>query len=96
MSAAPHARKVIMVRRLVVLTLLLSVQSGCPHAWGRDGTIEEALTRDMDAYYSLRNCALDKDEWDDVCKTFHERRNNLRAQQACPLECRPPLRPGRP
>ncbi|HLM42510.1 MAG TPA: hypothetical protein VK458_01530 [Myxococcaceae bacterium] len=84
-----------MVRRLVMLTLLLTVQTGCPHAWGRQGTIEKALKRDMDAYYSLRDCALEKLEWDDLCATFHERKDNPAAQQACPLECRPPP-PGMP
>jgi len=78
-----------MVRRLVVLTLLLSVQTGCPHAWGRAGTIEEALERDMDAYYSMKACPLDKDDWVDVCATFYERKNNPAAQELCPPECRP-------
>jgi len=85
-----------MVRRLVMLTLLLSVQTGCPHAWGRDGTIEEALKRDMDAYYSMPNCTLEKAEWDDVCATFYERKDNPAAQELCPLECRPTRPPDMP
>ncbi len=83
-----------MVRRLVVLTLLLSVQTGCPHAWGREGTIEEALQRDMDVYYSMKDCALDKQEWFDLCAKFYEREDNPMAQQLCPPECRPSRPPG--
>ena len=78
-----------MVRRLVVLTLLLSVQTGCPHAWGRDGTIEEALERDMDAYYSMPACALDGEAWKKWCMNFHQEKNDPEAQRRCPPECRP-------
>jgi hypothetical protein len=85
-----------MARRFLLLTLLLTVQVGCPHAWGRGGTLEEALQRDMDAYHSMKDCALDKEEWVDLCATFHERKNHPAAQRLCPLECRPPLSPGMP
>jgi hypothetical protein len=78
-----------MVRRPVMLTLLLTVQTGCPHAWGRDGTIEEALERDMDAYYSMKDCALDAEAWKNSCMNFHQEKNDPAAQRRCPLECRP-------
>lgn len=84
-----------MARRLLLL-VLLTVEVGCPHAWGREGTVEQALKRDMTEYYLMRGCALDKDEWADVCATFHERKNNPAAQGLCPIECRPPLPPGMP
>jgi len=35
-----------MTRRLVVLVLLLTMETGCPHAWGRGGTIEVAPQKD--------------------------------------------------
>jgi hypothetical protein len=78
-----------MVRRFVVLTLLLTVQTGCPHAWGRDGTIEEALARDINEYYSMQDCALDEDAWEKRCLDFHQKKNDPKAQEHCPPECRP-------
>ena len=84
-----------MAGRFLMLTLLLAVEVGCPHTWGREGTIQEALQRDMTAYYAMKDCALPKEEWVDLCETFHERGNNPAAQQLCPLECRPPP-PGLP
>jgi len=85
-----------MARRLLVLTLLLTVQLGCPHAWGREGTVEQALKRDLIEYSAMRGCGLDRDEWVDICAAFHERKNNPTAQRLCPLECRPPPPPGSP
>jgi len=79
-----------MVRRLVMLTLLLSVQTGCPHAWGREGTIEEALERDMDAYYSMDDCVLDAKVWEEWCFDFHQKKKkDPQVQERCPPECRP-------
>jgi hypothetical protein len=72
-----------------MLTLLLSVQTGCPHAWGIDGTIEEALERDIDAYYSMPDCALDEGAWKKRCFDFHQKKNDPKAQASCPPECRP-------
>ncbi len=72
-----------------LLVLLLTVQVGCPHAWGREGTIDQALKRDLLEYSSMRDCALDEEEWADVCEAFHERKNNPVAQRLCPPECRP-------
>jgi hypothetical protein len=77
-----------MARRLLLL-MLLTVQLGCPHAWGREGTIEEALERDMDAYFSMRDCALDQDTWEASCLNFDQKKNDPEAQRRCPLECRP-------
>jgi hypothetical protein len=74
----------------VLLVLLLTVQVGCPHAWGREGTIEEALKRDMDAYYSMKDCALDDEAWEVACLDFHQKKNEPEAQRECPPECRPP------
>ena len=75
---------------LLTLSLLLLIATvGCPHAWSREGTIEQALERDMIEYYSMKDCSLDKPEWDDVCAAFYERADNPMAQQLCPPECRP-------
>jgi hypothetical protein len=79
-----------MAGRILMLALLLTVQVGCPHAWGRDGTIEQALKRDQLEYSSMRQCPLDVEEWIDVCEDYHKRSNNPMAQRLCPPECRPP------
>ncbi|HYO68993.1 MAG TPA: hypothetical protein VEU33_23230 [Archangium sp.] len=88
-----------MTTRVAMLTLsplLLLATVGCPHAWSRDGTIEQALERDMIEYYSMKDCALQKDEWVDACTSFHEREDNPMAQQVCPPECRPSPPSGKP
>ena len=88
-----------MTSRVALLTLvppLLITSVGCPHSWSREGTIEQALERDMIEYYAMRNCGLDKEEWIDVCAKFYERESNLMAQQLCPPECRPTRPPGMP
>jgi hypothetical protein len=79
-----------MARRLLLLTLLLTAQVGCPHAWGRGGTIEEALARDINEYYSMRNCSLDEEAWENSCLGFHQKKDDPEAQKDCPPECRPP------
>ncbi|MCY1082693.1 hypothetical protein [Archangium lansingense] len=84
------------VTLLTLLPLLLIATVGCPHAWGRNGTIEQALERDVSEYYSLRDCTLDKQEWFDLCATFYERESNSMARQLCPPECRPSRPPGNP
>ncbi len=84
------------VALMTLLPLLLVTVVGCPHAWSRDGTIEQALERDMIEYYSMKDCAIQKDDWDDLCATFYERENNPMAQQLCPPECRPKRPTGKP
>ncbi|KFA87894.1 hypothetical protein [Archangium violaceum] len=85
--------------RAVMLTLsplLLIATVGCPHAWSRDGTIEQALERDMNEYYSMKDCALDEEDWMKFCMKYHEPGNTPEAQQRCLPECRPGRPPGRP
>ncbi|HEX5749893.1 MAG TPA: hypothetical protein VFZ09_26920 [Archangium sp.] len=84
------------VAMLTLSPLLLISTVGCPHAWSREGTIDKALERDMIEYYSMKDCALDKQEWEDACATFYERASNPAAQQLCPPECRPTPPPGTP
>ncbi|WP_375768663.1 hypothetical protein NR798_44465 [Archangium gephyra] len=84
------------VALLMLLPLLLIATVGCPHAWGREGTLEQALERDMLEYYSMSDCALDDGEWMKLCKNYHGRGNTPEAQQDCPPECRPPPPDNRP
>ncbi len=82
-----------MARQVLMLALLLAFETACPHAWGRGGTIDRAAERDMLEYHSRRNCPLDEEDWMDFCADFHAHKNDPKAQQLCPLECRPNGRP---
>ncbi|REG15344.1 hypothetical protein ATI61_12620 [Archangium gephyra] len=84
------------VAMLTLASLLLIATVGCPHAWSREGTIEQALGQDMIEYYSMKDCALDDEEWMKRCKNYHGRGNTPEMQQRCPLECRPPQPDHRP
>lgn len=78
-----------MPRRLLMLIPVLVLETGCPHAWGRGGTIDEALTKDMRDYLSNRNCTLQDEEWWEQCGENFWSRPDIE-QYACPLECQPP------
>lgn len=72
------------MRRVLALVLLLTVETACPHAWGRDGTIDRALEQDMIEYYSVKECSLDKKSWMEHCNDP----SNPDKQRLCPMECR--------
>ena len=72
-----------MPRRLLVLALL-AVETGCPHAWGRDGTIEMALRRDLTESRVNRPCQLSPETWREICR---DAKNPILS--GCPVECRP-------
>jgi hypothetical protein len=72
-----------MPRRLVVVVLLLAVETGCPHAWGRGGTIEMALSRDLTESRVDRPCRLSTAQWKELCV---DAENPILA--GCPVECR--------
>lgn len=72
-----------MTGRLLVLALLLAVETGCPHASGRDGTIEMALRRDLTESRVNRPCQLSTEKWNELCV---DAENPILA--GCPPECR--------
>jgi hypothetical protein len=72
-------------RRLLALTPLITVGTGCPHAFGRGGTIEMALRKDMSEYYSNRACHMPHKRWLEFC----DNRNGRKIQPECPKACRP-------
>ncbi|WNG51346.1 hypothetical protein F0U60_49850 [Archangium minus] len=74
------------MRRVLALVLLLTVETACPHAWGREGTIDRALEQDMIEYYSMKECSLDEKSWMELCNDP----SNPDKQRHCPTECRPP------
>ncbi|WNG44152.1 hypothetical protein F0U60_08570 [Archangium minus] len=78
-----------MPRRLLMLVPLLVLETGCPHAWGRGGTIDKALAKDMREYLSNRNCTLEDEEWWEQCGEDFWIRPRIE-QNECPLECYPP------
>lgn len=73
-----------MPMRLLML-LVLAVETGCPHAFGRGGTIHMAVEKDMREYYSNRRCRLATDKWLELC----DNRDGHRVSPECPRECRP-------
>lgn len=75
-----------MSKRLLTAMLLLAVETGCPHAFGRDGTIDMAMRKDMAEYYKNRNCPMPIEEWEDLCDNQH----GHETQPECPKECEPP------
>jgi hypothetical protein len=72
-------------RRLLTLALLLTVETGCPHAFGRGGTIEMALRKDLSESYSNRSCHMPHEKWLEICDDS----NGRTTQPDCPRECRP-------
>ncbi|HLM44380.1 MAG TPA: hypothetical protein VK458_10965 [Myxococcaceae bacterium] len=72
---------------MLMLGLLLIVETGCPHTWGRGGTIDMAVRKEMDQ--SLRNrCWLSTVEWNAICgNDYWQRPKDERSR--CPEYCRP-------
>jgi len=76
-----------MPRPLLGVLLVLATQSGCPYEWGRGGTIDRALEKDMREYYQMNRCALDEEQWLALCG--RNRRTSPADLEACPVECQP-------
>lgn len=68
-----------------LLVLLLAVMTGCPHAFGKGGTIDMAIRKDMAEYYSKRRCDMPRSEWLEIC----DNSNGRTTRRECPKECRP-------
>ena len=71
-----------------MLVPLFVLETGCPHAWGRGGTIDEALDKDMRQYLSNQSCTLEEEWWEECGEDFWSRPSS--EQRSCPLECQPP------
>lgn len=76
-----------MPRRLLKVVLLLATQTGCPHEWGRGGTLDMAMEKDMREYPRKTTCTLDEEEWVERCKGYDHMPSSARTK--CPEECRP-------
>jgi len=73
-------------RPLMLLSfLLLAVMTGCPHAFGKGGTLDMALRKDMAEYYSKPRCTMPRNEWMEIC----DNSNGRKTKSECPEKCRP-------
>jgi hypothetical protein len=78
-----------MIRRVLTLSLLLALGTGCPHAWGKGGSIDMALRKDLEEERKSRGlvfpCKMPQKEWLELCSDA----NGRMTSDACPPECRP-------
>jgi len=73
-------------RPLMLLSLLLlAVMTGCPHAFGKGGTIDMAIRKDMAEYYLKPRCTMSRNEWLEIC----DNSNGRKTKRECPEKCRP-------
>jgi hypothetical protein len=71
-------------RLAVLLTLLLAVCMGCPHAWGRGGSIDRAMAKDIQENLQRKHsCTLSEAEWVERCEDPADWE-----YFDCPQECR--------
>ncbi|HYO73323.1 MAG TPA: hypothetical protein VEU33_45385 [Archangium sp.] len=74
--------------RLLMLLLLLAVETACPHAFGRGGTIDMAVRKQIEDSWRRPGCWMEKEYWMAVCgKNFWSKPDDEKKQ--CPEECRP-------
>lgn len=70
-------------RRLRVLGgLLLLLCTGCPETWGIDGTMDRAMSKDIQQMGRHDRCPLTDDERDSRCGD-----QTKWVQRECPPEC---------
>ena len=77
-----------MVRWSLLSIPLLVLCTACPEVWGRDGTIEKAMAKDVrDEVMKRRrppNCHMSDEEWVELCDDG----NGQNASDECPDDCR--------
>jgi hypothetical protein len=54
-------------RLTVIGMLLLALGTGCPHTWGRGGTIDRALEKDIQKRLREHRCHIGPDQWIELC-----------------------------
>jgi len=70
-------------RRLLALAWLLTVETGCPDTWGKEGYVQKAFHENL-VRESLRedsSCRLSQEEWRRRCAAPND------AAGTCPAEC---------
>jgi hypothetical protein len=78
-----------MPRRLLALSLLLTMETGCPHTWRKGGSVDMMLEKQMweKANSSKQSCRMTPEEWDKHCKDLESKPDS--EQWKCPKECLP-------
>ena len=51
-------------RRVFAFWVWLVVGTGCPETWREDGTIDRAMTKDIEEELHRHDCPLSKEEWE--------------------------------
>jgi len=71
-----------MTRRGLSLVLLLTLGTGCPHTWGREGYVQKMLHRNIINESSGNGpCRLDAEQWMRLCGEAVDHSGS------CPDEC---------
>ena len=70
------------LRLTLLTTSLLVVCTGCPDTWGIEGSMDQAMAKDIREMTRKKNCALDKDEYEDRCGDVTRRK-----ARRCPPDC---------
>jgi hypothetical protein len=69
--------------RLALLTIsLLAVCTGCPDTWGIEGSMDQAMAKDIRELTRKKNCTLEKDDYEYRCEDV-----TLRKARRCPPDC---------
>jgi hypothetical protein len=71
-----------MARRFLVLALLLTIGTACPHTWGKEGYVQKTLHKNIikDALVH-RSCRMTPEEWLLKCA------DEVDHSGSCPPEC---------
>jgi hypothetical protein len=69
-------------RRLLALVLLLTVETGCPHTWGKEGYVQKTLHKNIIRDALERSaCRMTSEQWLLKCG------DEVDHSGGCPLEC---------
>ncbi len=71
-----------MTQRVLMLALLLTVEAGCPHTWGKEGYVQKTLHKNIiKESLSRSSCHLNEEQWLALCgKEFDH-------SGSCPVAC---------
>ena len=54
-------------RLAVIMVFLLALGTGCPHTWGRGGTIDRAMEKDIQERLRQQRCHIGLEKWLELC-----------------------------
>jgi hypothetical protein len=77
------------MRRWLTFTVLLGLCTACPETWRREGTIDRAMEKDIEAewreHWHSPDCHMSDEDWAEMC----DDRSARGVTSRCPVECRP-------